>query len=114
MRANASAPRTSDLLSVGYWEEIQQKLLRGEIPELQMFPESCKLDELPTADDGGTAPLTRRRASDACARRRERQLERETGAEPLAGAFGAQRAAEFLGGEGAAVQSEAVARRRAS
>ena len=43
-----------DLLSVEYWEEIQQKLLRGEIPELQMFPESCKLDAAPAADDGGT------------------------------------------------------------
>src|SRR5580658_5018921 len=43
-----------DLLSVEYWEEIQRKLLHGEIPELQMFPESCKLDAAPAADDGGT------------------------------------------------------------
>jgi isocitrate dehydrogenase kinase/phosphatase len=33
-----------DLLTAGYWERIQQKLLRGEIPELLMFPDSCKLD----------------------------------------------------------------------
>jgi hypothetical protein len=39
---------------VEYWEQIQQKLLAGEIPELQMFPDSCKLDEMPAADGGGT------------------------------------------------------------
>jgi isocitrate dehydrogenase kinase/phosphatase len=33
-----------DLLNVAYWESVQQKLLRGEVPSLQMFPESCKLD----------------------------------------------------------------------
>jgi isocitrate dehydrogenase kinase/phosphatase len=33
-----------DLLSVEYWEDVQQKLLRGEVPALQMFPDSCKLD----------------------------------------------------------------------
>lgn len=33
-----------DLLGVEYWEQMQQKLLRGEVPELQMFPDSCKLD----------------------------------------------------------------------
>jgi isocitrate dehydrogenase kinase/phosphatase len=34
-----------DLLSVDYWEDVQQKLLRGEVPPLQMFPDSCKLDD---------------------------------------------------------------------
>ena len=43
----------SDLLTVGYWERIRQKLLRGEIPELEMFPDSCKLDGERAADDGG-------------------------------------------------------------
>jgi isocitrate dehydrogenase kinase/phosphatase len=33
-----------DLLTVEYWEGIQRRLLGGEIPELQMFPDSCKLD----------------------------------------------------------------------
>jgi isocitrate dehydrogenase kinase/phosphatase len=33
----------SDLLTVEYWEEVQQKLLRGEIPDLQVYPDSCKL-----------------------------------------------------------------------
>jgi isocitrate dehydrogenase kinase/phosphatase len=33
----------SDLLTVGYWEDVQQKLLRGEIPDLQVYPDSCKL-----------------------------------------------------------------------
>ena len=101
-----------DLLSVEYWEEIQQKLLRGEIPELQMFPESCKLDAAPAADDGGLALTTRRAANGARAgaRRRERQLERERGAAARAFALGAQSAAEFLRGEGAAVQAETMAR----
>jgi isocitrate dehydrogenase kinase/phosphatase len=33
----------SDLLEVAYWEDVQQKLLRGEIPELQVYPDSSKL-----------------------------------------------------------------------
>ncbi len=33
----------SDLLTVEYWEDVQQKLLRGEIPDLQVYPDSCKL-----------------------------------------------------------------------
>jgi isocitrate dehydrogenase kinase/phosphatase len=32
-----------DLLSVAYWEDVQKKLLRGEVPELQMYPDACKL-----------------------------------------------------------------------
>ena len=32
-----------DLLSVDYWEDVQEKLLRGEVPELQMYPDACKL-----------------------------------------------------------------------
>ena len=42
-----------DLLQVGYWEQMQQKLLRGEVPELQMFPESCKLG---AEDDDAPGP----------------------------------------------------------
>jgi isocitrate dehydrogenase kinase/phosphatase len=33
----------SDLLTVAYWEDVQQKLLRGEIPDLQVYPDSSKL-----------------------------------------------------------------------
>src|SRR3984957_2831654 len=44
-----------DLLTVEYWERIQQRLLRGEIPELQMFPDSCNLDERPAIEAGATA-----------------------------------------------------------
>jgi isocitrate dehydrogenase kinase/phosphatase len=33
----------SDLLSVEYWQDVQQKLLRGEVPGLQMYPDSAKL-----------------------------------------------------------------------
>jgi isocitrate dehydrogenase kinase/phosphatase len=33
----------SDLLAVAYWEDVQQKLLRGEIPELQVYPDSSRL-----------------------------------------------------------------------
>jgi isocitrate dehydrogenase kinase/phosphatase len=32
-----------DLLSVDYWQDVQQKLQRGEVPELQMYPEGAKL-----------------------------------------------------------------------
>jgi len=32
-----------DLLSVRYWEDVQQKLLRGEIPELRFYPDGSKL-----------------------------------------------------------------------
>jgi isocitrate dehydrogenase kinase/phosphatase len=33
----------SDLLGVEYWQEVQQKLLRGEVPELRMYPDGTKL-----------------------------------------------------------------------
>ncbi|HEX4151245.1 MAG TPA: isocitrate dehydrogenase kinase/phosphatase AceK regulatory subunit [Steroidobacteraceae bacterium] len=33
-----------DLLSVAYWQDVQQKLLRGEVPALQMYPDACRLD----------------------------------------------------------------------
>jgi isocitrate dehydrogenase kinase/phosphatase len=33
----------SDLLTVRYWEDVRQKLLRGEIPGLRVYPDSCKL-----------------------------------------------------------------------
>jgi hypothetical protein len=33
----------ADLLTVEYWEDVQQKLLRGEIPGLRVYPDSCKL-----------------------------------------------------------------------
>jgi isocitrate dehydrogenase kinase/phosphatase len=41
-----------DLLSVAYWQDVQQKLLRGEVPPVQMFPDGCKLD----ADAGREPP----------------------------------------------------------
>ena len=33
----------AELMRVDYWEEMQQKLLRGEVPELRMYPSSAKL-----------------------------------------------------------------------
>ena len=36
----------SDLMTVEYWRQTQQKLLRGEVPELRMYPENCKLSTL--------------------------------------------------------------------
>jgi isocitrate dehydrogenase kinase/phosphatase len=33
-----------DLLSVEYWRDVQQKLQRGEVPGLRMYPESAKLE----------------------------------------------------------------------
>jgi isocitrate dehydrogenase kinase/phosphatase len=35
--------QNADLLTVDYWEDIQQKLLRGDVPELRMYPRSSKL-----------------------------------------------------------------------
>ena len=40
----------ADLLTVEYWQDVQQKLLRGEVPPLQMYPDASKLDgEVETA-----------------------------------------------------------------
>jgi isocitrate dehydrogenase kinase/phosphatase len=33
----------AELMSVDYWAGVQQKLLRGEVPELRMYPDSAKL-----------------------------------------------------------------------
>ncbi|HEY6482619.1 MAG TPA: isocitrate dehydrogenase kinase/phosphatase AceK regulatory subunit [Steroidobacteraceae bacterium] len=33
----------ADLLSVEYWEEVQRKLLRGEVPGLRMYPGATRL-----------------------------------------------------------------------
>jgi isocitrate dehydrogenase kinase/phosphatase len=33
----------AELMTVDYWEGVQQKLLRGEVPELRMYPDSAKL-----------------------------------------------------------------------
>jgi isocitrate dehydrogenase kinase/phosphatase len=32
-----------DLLTVEYWRDVQQKLLRGEVPGLRMYPDDAKL-----------------------------------------------------------------------
>jgi isocitrate dehydrogenase kinase/phosphatase len=34
----------SDLLGVEYWQDVQQKLLRGEVPGLRVYPDSTKLN----------------------------------------------------------------------
>ena len=31
------------MLGVEYWQDVQQKLLRGEVPGLRMYPDSAKL-----------------------------------------------------------------------
>ncbi len=36
-----------DLLSVEYWQDVQQKLTRGEVPALRMYPDGTKLDVNP-------------------------------------------------------------------
>jgi isocitrate dehydrogenase kinase/phosphatase len=33
----------ADLLTVAYWRDVQQKLKRGEVPGLQIYPDSTKL-----------------------------------------------------------------------
>jgi len=32
-----------DLMTVHYWQQVQQMHRRGEVPQLRMYPESCKL-----------------------------------------------------------------------
>jgi len=39
----------ADLMTVRYWEQMQQRLARGEVPELRVYPESCKLSACPPA-----------------------------------------------------------------
>ena len=34
----------ADLLQVGYWLDVQQKLQRGEVPSLRMYPDSATLE----------------------------------------------------------------------
>jgi isocitrate dehydrogenase kinase/phosphatase len=43
-----------DLLSIQYWEDVQRTLLRGEVPEIQMYPDTCKLgaEKVPQMDVG--------------------------------------------------------------
>jgi isocitrate dehydrogenase kinase/phosphatase len=36
--------QNADLLTVQYWEDVQQKLQRGEVPELRMYPRASKLN----------------------------------------------------------------------
>ncbi len=33
----------ADLLTVEYWQDLRQLLLRGEVPALQMYPDACRL-----------------------------------------------------------------------
>ena len=35
--------QNADLLTVAYWEGVQQKLQRGEVPELRIYPRAAKL-----------------------------------------------------------------------
>ncbi len=35
----------ADLLTVGYWLDVQQKLQRGEVPALRVYPDSAKLND---------------------------------------------------------------------
>ncbi len=39
----------SDLMTVEYWEDVRQKLLRGEVPELRMYPVGSRLNPDPAA-----------------------------------------------------------------
>ena len=35
----------AELLTVEYWLDVQQKLQRGEVPALRMYPDSTKLGD---------------------------------------------------------------------
>jgi isocitrate dehydrogenase kinase/phosphatase len=46
----------ADLMTVRYWQQMQQMHRRGEVPQLQMYPDGCKLHapgpgQLPTGGD---------------------------------------------------------------
>jgi isocitrate dehydrogenase kinase/phosphatase len=46
----------ADLMTVRYWQQMQQMHRRGEVPQLQMYADGCKLHgsgpvQLPTSDD---------------------------------------------------------------
>jgi len=45
----------ADLMTVGYWQQMQQMHRRGEVPELRMYPESCKLQAV-SADPAAESP----------------------------------------------------------
>jgi len=48
----------ADLMTVDYWRRMQQKLLQGEVPELRMYPDNCKLLPPPARPErpSGAAP----------------------------------------------------------
>jgi isocitrate dehydrogenase kinase/phosphatase len=35
--------QNADLLSVEYWQRVQRKLQRGEVPELRVYPRAARL-----------------------------------------------------------------------
>ena len=37
--------QNADLLSVEYWQRVQQKLQRGEVPELRVYPRAARLND---------------------------------------------------------------------
>jgi isocitrate dehydrogenase kinase/phosphatase len=41
-----------ELLGVEYWRDVQERLLRGEVPELQMYPDTCKLGDAELPEPG--------------------------------------------------------------
>jgi isocitrate dehydrogenase kinase/phosphatase len=49
--------RNGDLLSVGYWLQVQHKLQRGEIPELRMYPNSAQLGNGSSASGNSNSPV---------------------------------------------------------
>jgi len=48
--------QNGDLLSVHYWLDVQNKLQRGEVPELRMYPESAKLGAAAAASQDSSSP----------------------------------------------------------
>jgi len=43
----------ADLLMLDYWQNLQQKLQRGEVPALRVYPDSAKLDAGAKLDAAG-------------------------------------------------------------
>ena len=48
----------ADLMSVQYWQEVQQKLKRDEVLQLRVYPVSCELDSMPSALETHASSIT--------------------------------------------------------
>jgi len=53
----------ADLLTVDYWQDVQQKLQRGEVPELRMYPDASKFIVEVAENQDASSPARSARAA---------------------------------------------------